>query len=57
VNDAIREHLDAEDNPELWRVVLDSVLSDLRAAAGMTVEVGRWPARNLGNRTPCQGAG
>ncbi|HEY3246279.1 MAG TPA: hypothetical protein VGM03_23290 [Phycisphaerae bacterium] len=39
--DPIREHLEAEDDPELWRVVLDSVLSDSRATAGMMVEVGR----------------
>jgi hypothetical protein len=35
------EHLSADDDPDLWAVVLNAVLSDLEPEPDMTVEVGR----------------
>ncbi len=35
------EKLDVEDDPDLWRVVLVKILSDVQPMRGLTVEVGR----------------
>lgn len=41
MNAETTERLEAEDDPELWRVVIDTILADLQVASGMTVEFGR----------------
>lgn len=41
MNTAIAQNLNAEDDPELWQVVIDTILADLQAANGITVEIGR----------------
>lgn len=35
------DQLTADDDPELWAVVLDTILADIQPAAGMMIEVGR----------------
>jgi hypothetical protein len=40
MNDAVIEHLNDQDDPDMWRIALDTILSDLVAEPGMVVEVG-----------------